>query len=371
MVPGRVLQRVLTVGVLVFFGAQAFADPTVVSATMDVTTDGTWRIVPQLSTPVADADKAALKLAANWNVVDMRGEPVKVLSVSSNLDGQPFINVPGDGKTVLKIGFGKQDPVTVTPLDTSKVVGLDFEPPPSPSVSVQQNAATTGATQFAYDFELPFVSSEPDFAHYRHWSGGLSTTGTLQLGDTNSSTLSGFINGYQYLIDGLPRTYRFGVEAKIGTTLSGPVKAPLQAVGYTASGDFSAELPWTDFPVLALHRWLGYSRATVPLTFDVIPAATLAGKGTWGGTVEADALYELSLHPLFNLQPKLATIYDLGQKSWSTTLTLRAGAAVSALPNLGIPRDYDHNFVFLSYGWNWAASKVVELPVGIGFSTVF
>jgi hypothetical protein len=339
---------------------------------MDTTPSGLWRVSVTMAPDPSDTDREALQAVEHWRVTDSQGVPLSISKVELTADNQPKVYINWDGKTALRVAYGTQDPVMIVPLDLSKVAGMNFEPAPSPKVSIQQDASkTSGGMSILYDFELPFVSPGPDYIHFGHWAGGLATVGELTLGDLHKTNVSAYLSGDQYFFEGLPRIYRLGATFKLGSDLSGTVKDPVQTVAMTASADLAVEIPYSDLPFLALHRMTGYTRATMPLTLDLVPMVSFGTDGTLAGRVSANAAYELSIHPLFNLQPVYACGFDFSSKTWTSNLQLRVGATLGALSGFGLPNDNGHNFAYLSYGWSWTADGPSIVPVAVGFSTVF
>jgi hypothetical protein len=342
------------------------------NAGMDIATSGLWRISVTMTPEPSDTDREALQNVSHWRVTDSQGVAVPISKVELTADNQPKVYITWDEKVALRVAFGDQDPVMVVPLDLSKVAGMNLEPVPSPKVSFQQDASkTSGGMSILYDFELPFVTPGPDYVHLGHWAGGLATTGELTIGDLHKTNISAYLSGDQYFVEGLPRIYRLGATGKLGSDLSGTVKDPVQTVSMTASLDLAVEIPYSDVPFLALHRITGYTRATMPLTVDLVPAVSVGTDGAIAGKVSATATYELSFHPLFNIQPVYSYGFDFSSKAWTSDLQLKVGAALGYLSGLGLPADSGHNFAYLSYGWSWTASGANTIPVAIGFSTVF
>jgi hypothetical protein len=193
----------------------------------------------------------------------------------------------------------------------------------------------------------------------------------VNLASTQQNNFSFYWDWNQYFIKGLPRVYRIEANIKGGGSNSGPVAKPFESVGFALSGDFSAEVPWSDFPFLIWHRYVNYARATLPLTVDVIPSINIPTSGETVKTVMGTLTYELSFDPLLNIQPLYSYNYNFSTRASTSDLQIKIGAAVGALPNLGIPQDSNHNFVFIAYGWTWADAGVKQTPVSIGFSTYF
>lgn len=219
---------------------------------------------------------------------------------------------PYEGQDNLTVQFGSEEPVLVA-VDSAAVGRIHWGFGKGKALELNVRRLTSQASLLAFDYNLSAKMLEhnltvPNGALWvRSLSLDLVSDGTFGSKDTvrNGSQSSIQLSAHPfYFVGGLIYAGQLSLAYQIETRMNASSNKLLDVVNHSLKFAAQLEIPYSNYPMFALHSATGYARLAMPLTLDVgyLPEGQDAGGNTTSSRWDYGLRYELAFSPYLIIQ---------------------------------------------------------------------
>jgi hypothetical protein len=219
---------------------------------------------------------------------------------------------PYEDQANLTVQFGGEEPILVA-VDSAAVGKIQWGFGKGKALELNVRRLTSQASLLAFDYNLSAKILEHNLTvpNGALWVRSLSldvvSNGTFGSKDTvrNGSQSSIQISAHPfYFVGGLIYTGQLSLAYQMETRMNASSNKLLDVVNHSLKLELQAEVPYSNYPMFALHSTTGYARLAMPLTLDAgyLPEGQDASGNSTSSRWDYGMRYELAFSPYLIVQ---------------------------------------------------------------------